>query len=212
MGWDIRRFEERQSIVEALVCSICNDVLQDPVQTPCEHIFCTNCIKEWLEGGQKICPVDRQILTSAALKQPNRITKQLLGNLTVRCKHYGDGCWLKSRFEYMLQLIEHEVNHCQAVQNKLVREVSENHQKEVGNLRKKVLELEENLSIEKGLHAITVGEKSKVIGEKEKLIADLELRIKEDERKNTERWKTFNEKVDQNFAQPFNQKVAQNFR
>ena len=186
MGWDIRRFEERGSIVQALVCSICTDVMKDPVETPCEHSFCIDCINRWLEGGQKICPVDRKILTVDALKPANRITKQLLENLTVRCKYYGEGCWLKSKFQYMTQLICHELNHCQAVPNKLVFNVRETPQNEVGDLRKKIIELEE-----------IVRDNSKVITEKEKLITDLEKRIKEDERQNTERWKTFHEKVAQ---------------
>jgi hypothetical protein len=119
----------------------------------------------------------------------------------------------------MPKLIDHELKYCQAIQSELVREVRETQKKELDDQRKKILELEENLSLEKGLHSITLGDNARLIAKKEKLITDLEHRIKEDEQKNTELWKMVNEKVRQladltirndSVAQPTNELVGPN--
>jgi hypothetical protein len=47
MGYDITRFKN-SDINEEFICSICHDVLKDPlVIDPCDHIFCSECIKTW---------------------------------------------------------------------------------------------------------------------------------------------------------------------
>ena len=113
MGWNIDRFLDKENIVKDLICSICTDVVKAPVQTNCEHTFCKVCINRWMEEGRRICPEDREPISSGALKSPNRMRKQILNNLIVRCKYYGEGCCLMAKLEYMPQLIEHEVNQCQ---------------------------------------------------------------------------------------------------
>ena len=65
MGFDIERFVE--SVNEGLLCCICRDVLEDPLQSPCEHAFCSSCIQAWLVA-ECTCPEDRQPLTSSQLR------------------------------------------------------------------------------------------------------------------------------------------------
>lgn len=43
----------------------------------CEHAFCRSCIQEWI-SRQPTCPVDRQHITAAQLRQVPRILKNLL--------------------------------------------------------------------------------------------------------------------------------------
>lgn len=43
----------------------------------CEHAFCKTCIQEWI-SRQPTCPVDRQHITAAQLRQVPRILKNLL--------------------------------------------------------------------------------------------------------------------------------------
>ena len=193
MGWDLDRFVDKDRIAEHLICSICTEVMEDPLQTPCEHSFCKECINRWLSGGQRVCPVDRQQLTAATLKPPNRILKDIQNSLTVRCKYYGEGCCLMAKFEYMPQLIEHEKNQCHVVQNMFVRELQEKHHREVDELRKEISKLEESLSLEKGLRSIAEDDNATLIDEKEKIVTDLERKFKEEERKNTELLKGVNE-------------------
>ena len=120
MGFELDRFLEKERIPSELICSICTDILEDPVQTPCEHNYCSDCINRWLKGqlrGQRTCPEDRKPLASDELRPANRLTRQLLSSLIVRCKHYSDGCCLMSKFEDMPRLVEHETNQCPVVLN-----------------------------------------------------------------------------------------------
>ncbi|XP_048674799.2 E3 ubiquitin-protein ligase RNF213 isoform X3 [Caretta caretta] len=37
-------------------CPICLEDPKDPVNLPCDHVFCQSCIKQWLTPGQMFCP------------------------------------------------------------------------------------------------------------------------------------------------------------
>ena len=139
MGWDIKRFTDPESIIDDLICSICKEVLEEPVQAPCEHTFCNKCIKQWLDRGEKTCPVDRQKLTSVALSPPTRVTKELLDQLIIRCKNHVDSCHLMCKFEYMQELIQHEQMGCQAG--------NDGGKREIHRLEKKIMELQNALSV-----------------------------------------------------------------
>ncbi|KXT01947.1 hypothetical protein AC578_2568 [Pseudocercospora eumusae] len=43
-------------------CPICREAFQDPHETPCGHVFCRECICQWLMRT-KSCPFDRKRLT-----------------------------------------------------------------------------------------------------------------------------------------------------
>ena len=144
MGWDVKRFVDTERIVDDLLCSICTDVIQDPVQTPCDHSFCKPCIETWLESGNKTCPVDRIKLRKSELRTPHRITRQLLNNLIIRCKNYDVGCCLMSKFEDILHLIEHENNYCKAIQKRQTfryGEVVHGVEKENAQLKQQIADL-----------------------------------------------------------------------
>ena len=186
MGWSIERFINRNSVIDELICSICTDVLENPVQTPCQHSFCNDCIKVWVEDGKSSCPVDRQTLDSKDLK-PARILQQLLNSLIIRCKHFHDGCSLMARFEDMPQLVEHEINQCRVVQYDSFLEQHERNmkdgvdkKKEIEDKDKRIEILETKLKDQKTLqtqqHAIdanTMEELRKIISEKDTLINNL---------------------------------------
>ena len=64
MGYDLERFEDKDNIDQDLICSICHDVLQDPVYFgQCEHSFCKVCILDCMKRKQE-CPVGRISLLS----------------------------------------------------------------------------------------------------------------------------------------------------
>lgn len=71
MGYDIERFVGY--VNEGLLCSICRDVLEDPLQAPCEHAFCTACIHGWLVHHSN-CPEDRQVIDVSVLRPLYRYT------------------------------------------------------------------------------------------------------------------------------------------
>ena len=43
-------------------CAICIDTLDDPAWTPCSHVFCSECLRQWLED-QHTCPTCRTTCT-----------------------------------------------------------------------------------------------------------------------------------------------------
>ena len=180
MGWDIKRFVDKEDVIEDLKCSICTEVLEKPVQTPCDHLFCDECIKQWLHQGQQTCPVDREQLTPDALKPASRITRQLLDKLHIHCKHYAEGCCLMSKLENMPQLIEHELNLCEVVKKDQVREIRSQFKEEADELKKKISELEETLSLKASLHLIAQDD----ITEREKEIIHLKKIIEDNDRRN----------------------------
>ena len=49
------------------ICPICLDQLQQPVVTPCGHVFCWPCITEWLRRGQNECPCCHGLIQSGRL-------------------------------------------------------------------------------------------------------------------------------------------------
>ena len=116
MGWSIERFMDKESLIEELICPICKEVLENPMQMQCQHLFCNACINTWFHDGNLTCPVDRLVVEPATIK-PARLVQHLLSNLTVRCKYFNTGCALMASFKHMEQLIFHENRHCSATQN-----------------------------------------------------------------------------------------------
>lgn len=95
MGIDINRFVSK--VPDALICSICNDVLDNPVQCPTnQHLFCLVCITIWLQDNSS-CPLDREQLLATQLK-PARLVNQLLEDYYVKCNFVGYGCQVVMKF------------------------------------------------------------------------------------------------------------------
>uniref|UniRef100_A0A670YB99 RING-type domain-containing protein n=1 Tax=Pseudonaja textilis TaxID=8673 RepID=A0A670YB99_PSETE len=89
MGYDMERFVGY--VNEGLICCICRDVLQDPLQAPCEHAFCTSCIHGWLIHHNS-CPEDRQFLDLSVLRPLYRYMRNDLNRLQLHCTNRGRGC------------------------------------------------------------------------------------------------------------------------
>ena len=144
MGWNITRFPDKDQIEREgdLICSICTNVLEDPVQTPCSHVFCKKCIQKWLDTGSNNCPVDRELLTLNLLKPESRITMRRLNRLCIRCKNYSTGCRLMSLLEDMPRLMEHEANDCNVAEyiEEIMKELYDAQEEEY---KRRILELED---------------------------------------------------------------------
>lgn len=69
MGFDVTRFVGETS--EELICSICSEILEDPLTTECEHLFCRRCIADWLRDN-RTCPIDRLYIHQRNLRQAPR--------------------------------------------------------------------------------------------------------------------------------------------
>ena len=63
-------------------CSICKNLFNDPVCTPCDHTFCRKCIKDSVHTGNIGCPVcGQQVLSMNSLAMANRSVRNMLDRL-----------------------------------------------------------------------------------------------------------------------------------
>lgn len=107
MGYDVRRFAG--AVIEnEFLCSICTDVLEEPVQGSCEHMFCSGCIEKWLSSNPKKCPVCRDKMTKRSLKNVARCLKNMLDRLTISCKYFDFGCIYTSLLENSKEAETHQ--------------------------------------------------------------------------------------------------------
>ncbi|KAM9724414.1 E3 ubiquitin-protein ligase PDZRN3 isoform 1-T2 [Menidia menidia] len=98
MGYDLERFVGY--VNEGLLCCVCRDVLERPLQAPCEHAYCSSCISSWLLHHHS-CPEDRLPLDVSALKPLYRYMRNDLSRLQIRCVNAGQGCEVVCSLESM---------------------------------------------------------------------------------------------------------------
>jgi hypothetical protein len=83
MGFSQHLFQDE--VDEELICSICMDVYDEPVQDEDDHTFCKSCIHKWLETSHH-CPLDRKLLHQWDLKKTSRLVTNLLTKLHIKCE------------------------------------------------------------------------------------------------------------------------------
>ena len=91
MGIESEQFVYPERIPQELYCPICTLVLENPVQTPSEHLFCEDELLEWLTRSD-VCPVTKERLNPSDIKSPGRIIVNMLGNLQRYCPNKEHGC------------------------------------------------------------------------------------------------------------------------
>nr|XP_036287985.1 E3 ubiquitin-protein ligase PDZRN3 [Pipistrellus kuhlii]KAF6335618.1 PDZ domain containing ring finger 3 [Pipistrellus kuhlii] len=89
MGFELDRFDG--DVDPDLKCALCGKVLEDPLTTPCGHVFCAGCVLPWVvqEGS---CPARCRGRLSA--KELNHVLplKHLILKLDIKCAHAARGC------------------------------------------------------------------------------------------------------------------------
>ena len=69
---------------QVMICTLCQELPLDPVVTPCNHMFCRDCIREALHHRSE-CPNDRQRLTAGSLKPIDGIARRVWEQIGVMC-------------------------------------------------------------------------------------------------------------------------------
>uniref|UniRef100_A0A8C2K6M5 RING-type domain-containing protein n=1 Tax=Cyprinus carpio TaxID=7962 RepID=A0A8C2K6M5_CYPCA len=71
-------------------CNLCNKVLEDPLTTPCGHVFCAGCVLPWVVQ-QSSCPVKCQRISTKELNHVLPL-KNLILKLDIKCDNHARGC------------------------------------------------------------------------------------------------------------------------
>lgn len=91
-------YVNESSIDPELICTICQSPYQDPRCTPCDHTFCADCINTWVKANSRSCPTCRQTFPSNDLAPANRIVRNMLDRLLVKCTRCGDTTLRRDQF------------------------------------------------------------------------------------------------------------------
>ncbi|XP_068110098.1 E3 ubiquitin-protein ligase PDZRN3 isoform X2 [Hyperolius riggenbachi] len=88
MGFELDRFSG--DVDPDFKCNLCNRVLEDPLTTPCGHVFCAGCVLPWVVQ-QGSCPVKCQRISAKELNHVLPL-KNLILKLDIKCDNYSRGC------------------------------------------------------------------------------------------------------------------------
>lgn len=90
MTTDLYDYIDETSIDADLICHICHLPYDDPRSTPCDHVFCLECILQWINTNNATCPFCRQTTSPNHLMQVPRPLRNMLDKLPVKCKVCGE--------------------------------------------------------------------------------------------------------------------------
>ena len=91
-----------ERISRELICPICTQVLDNPVQTADDHLFCEDELLEWMSrSNEPTCPVSNKKLDPDAIRKPSRIILNMLAELERYCPNRCDGCEWRGESEHL---------------------------------------------------------------------------------------------------------------
>ncbi|XP_072098497.1 E3 ubiquitin-protein ligase rnf213-alpha-like [Mobula birostris] len=64
-------------------CTICFGELNEPILLPCDHLYCLKCIRQWLESGQRLCPLCRTSLDDDYAPAVEEEISEAVGKLVI---------------------------------------------------------------------------------------------------------------------------------
>ncbi|MGH0175763.1 UNVERIFIED_CONTAM: hypothetical protein FKN15_007847 [Acipenser sinensis] len=100
-------YDYQDEVDDELSCLICLQPLLCPMDTPCGHTYCFQCLDNFLRE-QDFCPVDRQRLNLRQCRRSSLLVRNLLDKLSVLCPFQKD-CGLKMQ---RCELEPHLRNRC----------------------------------------------------------------------------------------------------
>ncbi|XP_044612152.2 PDZ domain-containing RING finger protein 4 isoform X1 [Equus asinus] len=88
MGFALERFSE--AVDPDLECKLCGQVLEEPLCTPCGHVFCARCLLPWAARRRR-CPLQCQPLAPGELYRVLPL-RSLIQKLRIQCDYRSRGC------------------------------------------------------------------------------------------------------------------------
>ncbi|XP_023499145.1 PDZ domain-containing RING finger protein 4 isoform X2 [Equus przewalskii] len=88
MGFALERFSE--AVDPDLECKLCGQVLEEPLCTPCGHVFCARCLLPWAARRRR-CPLQCQPLAPGELYRVLPL-RSLIQKLRIQCDYRARGC------------------------------------------------------------------------------------------------------------------------
>ena len=83
------RFSFPEDLRKDLLCPVCIQILEKPVETTCQHHFCVECMKGVIDSGQRgSCPVCKENI--GLLTKPTRLVLKLIAEQKVICNNCGN--------------------------------------------------------------------------------------------------------------------------
>lgn len=80
------------SVPEDFVCGICREIVRNPLNLPCPHLFCENCFRRVKKSGNRAaCPICRIAILVPELQHSSYSIK-IISSLPIRCPYSGKGC------------------------------------------------------------------------------------------------------------------------
>ncbi|KAH0487269.1 MAG: hypothetical protein KVP17_002576 [Porospora cf. gigantea B] len=83
-------------VSDELVCSICRDIIERPVQTVCNHLFCQKCLTSWM-AQSATCPIDHHRLAEGdvmRLQDVSTVMFRLYSSTKVKCPRHTICPWV----------------------------------------------------------------------------------------------------------------------
>lgn len=98
-GKEYRFISETKQNLETFVCPVCFEIVSEPLQTSCGHLFCKRCI-----SALKKCPVCR----TACDSHPDHFNDRKIRTLNVACVNGAKGCEWRGELGY----VEEHISNC----------------------------------------------------------------------------------------------------
>ena len=74
------------AVSPSLICTICHGVVDSPVLTPTECLYCEECLLDWMQRSPT-CPSTQVALNPEDIKKPSRLVMNILAELVRYCDH-----------------------------------------------------------------------------------------------------------------------------
>lgn len=100
MGFELDRFNG--AVDPDLKCNLCQKVLEEPLTTPCGHVFCASCVLPWV-AQQRSCPAQCRRRVSAQELHHVPPLKSLVLKLDIRCEHRDRGCFQVVKLQHLAE-------------------------------------------------------------------------------------------------------------